>query len=30
MTTLDDVIKAAREASEAVLEIYATDFEART
>jgi 3'(2'), 5'-bisphosphate nucleotidase len=30
MTTLDEVITAAREASDAVLEIYATDFEART
>ena len=30
MTTLDEVIAAAREASEAVLEIYATEFEART
>lgn len=30
MTTLDEVITAAREAAEAVLDVYATDFEART
>ena len=30
MTTLDEVITAARDAADAVLEVYATDFEART
>ena len=30
MTTLDEVIDIAREAAEAVLQVYATDFEART
>jgi 3'(2'), 5'-bisphosphate nucleotidase len=30
MTSLEEVIEAAREAAEAVLEVYGTDFEART